>query len=47
MAVKELRKLIDTGEKIDVEFKKSEKDLNKTERKSFISEFQEVLGSGG
>lgn len=29
MTIKELKKLISTGEKIDVEFKKSENDLNK------------------
>ena len=29
MTMEELKKLIDSGEKIDVEFKKSENDLNK------------------
>lgn len=37
MTVEELKKLIDTGEKIDVEFKKSENDLNKDVYESVCS----------
>lgn len=37
MTIEELRKLIDTGEKIDVEFKKAEKDLNKDVYESVCS----------
>lgn len=29
MTIEELKKLIDTGEKIDIEFKKSQNELNK------------------
>ncbi len=37
MTIEELKKLINTGEKIDVEFKKSENDLNKDVYESVCS----------
>lgn len=37
MTMEELKKLIDSGEKIDVEFKKSENDLNKDVYESVCS----------
>lgn len=37
MIIEELKKLIDTGEKIDIEFKKSENDLNKDVYESVCS----------
>ena len=36
MTIEELKQLIATGEKIDVEFKKSENDLNKDFQRNWI-----------
>ena len=45
MTVEELKQLIATGEKIDIEFKKSENDLNKDVYQSVCSFSSQGSGS--